>query len=343
MTTEPTTDDDVTTNPRMFRALAILETQAKPLLFGREPFWRSPITPPSRNVLVPSWTWRGVHSDDDLPEGDRPITIDINGAFLAALGAVEVAHAHLINAGPVDANRFQGPRYETSVWPGYYEIEVPHWAFSGTIVHPLGTSERVKVGARVWIAHPTLVQLLELTDQGSLGGVTITDAWVTKDNRRTNFRDWSIRLKDARTPLLDAMHRAHPEDRPGDCTCEACARYAAFKEGYGAAFSMMLTGERCKTRRPDWAHAVYAQHAAASWRKAWRLSAIGPILAMGSTDEITLLHGDLIKAIQKVQPPVRWDPSGRRLGHVKEKKHTTIPESGPAPEMVMSDAFEDII
>lgn len=339
-----TTDDDVTTNPRMFPALSLLENKAKPLLNGREPFWRAPLTPPSRDVLIPSWTWTGIHAADELPEGERPITLDINGAFLAAAGAVQIAHAHLIHAGPVDATRFPGPRFETAVWPGYYRVRVPHWAFSATLVSPLGTSERAKPDAQVWVAHPTLVLLLELLDQGSLGDLEITDAWVTKDNRRTDFRDWQKQLKAAREPLMDATAFEHPDGRPGDCTCDPCARYNAFKEGYGAAFSMMLTGEKCRTRRPDWAHAVYAQHAAAAWRKAWKLSTLGPVLSMGSVDEITVLHGDLLKAIQSVQPPVRWDPTGRRLGHVKEKEKTApATQAAPAPELIMSDNYQDVI
>lgn len=325
------------TTPRMFQALRILEKEVPPTLYGHAPYWRPPVTPPSRTVLIPSWNWRSVHADGELPEDDQPITVDINGAFLAALGAVQVAHGKLVRKGAIDSRAFQ-PRFETTVWPGYYRIEVIRWAFSGTLVSPLGDSARLETDSQVWVSHPTLVLLLELLAENSIGDLIITDSWVAQENRRIDFRDWSARLKQTRNELLDAMLTEHGTDRPADCTCEPCAKYAAFKEGYGAAFSMMLTGEKCTTYRPDWAHAVYAQHAAAAWRKAWKLSAIGPVLSMGAVDEITLLNCDLIKAIQKPKPPVRWDPTGRQLGHLKRKEKAAT--TAPAPAAA-DDYFDD--
>lgn len=333
-------DTETTENPRMFQALRLLERIAPPTLYGHPPFWRAPITPPSRDVLIPSWNWMGVHANE-IPEDEQPITVDINGAFLAALGAVQVGHAQLVNMGPTDARNFAGPRFETSVWPGYYRIEIVRWAFSGTLVSPLGDSARLETEGEVWVAHPTLILLLELLAENSIGDLIITDSYVVKDNRRCDFRAWSAKLKDARNKLLDDIQASHPDGRPEGCTCHACARYRAFKEGYGAAFSMMLTGEKCQTRRPDWAHAVYAQHAAAAWRKAWRLSAIGPVLSMGAVDEITVLNSDLVKAVQKPKPPVRWDPSGRILGHLKEKKHE--PTTPPATDdLIVSEDWSDL-
>lgn len=316
-------DTDVTENPRMFPALRLLEKRVPPTLYGHAPYWRAPITPASKDAFVPSWNWTGIHHE--LPEGDEPITLDINGAFLAALGAVQISHSQLVNNGPVDAWKFR-PRFETTVWPGYYKVRITPWPFSGTIVSPFGDGPRVRVGHEVWVSHPTLVLLLELLEQGTLPELEITDSWVS--NRRCDFRDWSAELKKVRNALLDERDKAETHEDQA----HALARYKAFKEGYGAAFSMMLTGEICQTRRPDWAHAVYAQHSAASWRKAWRFSNIGPLLRMGSVDEFTVLRTDLGKALLKTQPPLRLDPSGRTLGHVKEKT-----DDEPAPEQAAAD------
>lgn len=333
-------NDDPTTseNPRMFAALRILEHFTPPTVYGQAPYWRAPVSPPSAKAFVPSWNWTAGHHE--LPVNDEPITCDYNGAFLSAIGSVEIAHGQLKHVEEIDPWDLD-PR---KVPPGYYLIDVFHWAFSGTIVSPLGTSELLKTTPQIWVTHPTLTLLLELLQEGTLGELVISEAWVT--DRRTNFREWTKKLKTARTALLDNRDKA---DTPQDIIA-AQARYDAFKEGYGAALSMMLTGKRCRTKRPDWAHAVYGQHAATSWRKAWRFSAIGPILSMGNTDEITVLKADLMKAIKLDKPPVRWDSSGRALGHLKEKRPETnedqAVEEQQHPEdmdFVMSDTFEDVL
>lgn len=331
-----TTENDVTTNPRMFAALRVLERQAPPLLYGHQPYWRAPVTPASRNVFIPSWNWTSDHRE--LPEGDEPITLDINGAFLAALGSVQVAHSQLHHTGEIDAWGLN-PR---GVLPGYYLIDTFQWAFDATIVSPLGNSARLKNDGQIWVAHPTLVLLLELLAEGVIGHVIISDSFTAE--RRCDFREWNKRLKVARNGLLDNIAKADTED----AIAAAKLRYRAFKEGYGAAFSMMLTGERCQTRRPDWAHAVYAQHAATSWRKAWRFSTVGPLLAMGEVDTITVLRADLQKAVLSPKPPVKLDPSGRLLGHLKEKEQDQEDEPTQAPattdaDFVMSDTFEDVL
>jgi len=324
-----------TTNPRMFAALRILEKQAVPTLYGRQPFWRAPVTPASGKVFVPSWNWRGVRSLD-IPATEESITLDYNGAFLAALGSVQVAHGELKHYGELDAWNLD-PR---NVLPGYYLVDNFKWAFDGTIVSPLGDSARLRNDSRVWVAAPTLVLLLELLAEGTLADVIVSDAYASE--RRCDFREWSKRLKVARNGLLDNVAKAETED----AIRAAKLRYRAFKEGYGAAFSMMLTGEKCQTRRPDWAHAVYAQHAATSWRKAWRFSAVGPLIAMGNTDEITVLEADLRKAVLLPKPPVKLDPTGRTLGHLKVKEDE---EDAPAPldpealDYVMSDDFKDVL
>jgi hypothetical protein len=340
-----TDDTDVTNNPKMFRALNILERQSPPLLFGHEPYWAPPVVVPPTKVHIPAWTWSADYRE--LPEGDTPVTLDCNGAFLAAIGAVDVAHSELKHHGEMDAWALDPRR----VLPGYYLIDVIGWAWDASIVSPLGNLRKYPEHARIWVAAPTLVLLLELLAQGHIGDVIISDSYAAE--RRTNFRGtstrpgWAQRLRTARNGLLDNRHKAHPEGVPEGCTCLSCARYQAFKEGYGAALSMMLTGEKCKTRRPDWAHAVYAHYAAAAWRKAWRFSIGAPLLGMANCDELTVLEADLNKAVLSATPPLKLDPSGRLLGHYKRK---TTPVKDPAAhtdvagdDYVVSDTFEDVL
>lgn len=300
----------------MYRALRLLEQVAPPSLYGRPPYWRAPLTPPSKpgKALIPSWNWTGAITAD-IPEDETAITIDINGAFLAAVGSVEVAWSELRQMGRIDSWDLH-PRY---VWPGYYRITAPRWAFTSTIVSPLGDSPALTEGGHVWIAHPTLQLLLELQTEGTLGDLEIHEAWISE--KRCNFRGWNAKLKEVRGRILDARDAATTDDQ----RAHAQAQYKAFKEGYGAAFSLMLTGEKSRVYRPDWAHAVYAQHAASAWRKAWRFSAIGPLLFMGHVDEFTILEADLQKAITTPKPPFKWDATGRTLGHVKRKERDEQP------------------
>lgn len=327
-------DTQVTDNPRMFAALRILETVAMPTLYGRGPLRRAPEAVDPHKVFIPSWNWSADHRE--LPEGEVPVTLDCNGAFLAAAGSVQVAHSELKHTGELDAWNMQ-PRY---VWPGYYLIDNFRWAFDASIVSPLGNTAKLPDHARVWVAAPTLVLLLELLAEGTIGDVIISDSWTSE--RRCDFREWVKRLKVARNGLLDNIAKADTDE-----TIRAAkARYKAFKEGYGAAFSMMLTGEKCKFRRPDWTHQVYAQHAATSWRKAWRFSAGAPLLAMGNVDTMTVLEADLRKAVLSAKPPIKLDPSGRLLGHYKKAEpedETPVTTDADAPDFVMSDDFGDVL
>jgi hypothetical protein len=324
---------EVTTDPRVFRALAMLEKQYPPLYNGFEPLWRAPQTPARiGNVLTPSWNWTG---SGEIAEEDTPVTLDINAAFLSAAGAVEVSRSQLIRKGPIDAHRIP-PRFETNVWPGYYRIVVPPWKWPD-IVSPLGNGDLAKVGTQVWIAHPTLVLLLEMLETEYLGELQITDAWVS--NKRCNFRDWTKALRAARMQLLDQRDKADTDE-----AIEAAKlRYKMFKQGYGSAFSMMLTGKGCHTKRPDWAHAVYAMHAATAWRKVWRVSAIGPVLWMGEIDAFTIGRQTLAKAVTKAPtPPLKLDPTGRLHGYVKEKKHEPTVDAPGVDDILYSDDFEDL-
>src|SRR5690606_31918643 len=277
----------------MFRALHLLEKVTPPNRYDRPPYWKAPVTPASEDAYTPTWAWYGIR---EVPAGAERMTLDTNGAYLGAAGGVTIAHSHLTHRGEPMA--LPEPR---DVLPGYYRIAVPHWAFSGTIVSPLGDSSRVETEDTLWVAHPTLILLLELLEEGALGDLTILDSYTAQTT--TSMRAWVARLKEHRTARLDALALEHPDGAPDDCTCEACESYGAFKDGYSAALSMMLTGQKCRTHRPDWTHAVLAQHAASQWRKACRITGCGvPVLAMGHTDELTIFRGDLDMLLMRPKP-----------------------------------------
>jgi hypothetical protein len=299
------------TKTTMFPALRVLEKSTPPLRFGLPPYWHAPVTPASAKTLIPSWNWRSIH---EIPEGEKALTLDSNGAYLAAAGSVKIAHSQLEHTGAMPCN--PSPN---DVAPGYYLVVVPHWAFSGTIVSPLGDAITGRGRTEAWVAAPTLTLLLELERDGALGEVTIADSYTA--TRVTDLRAWVARLRTIRTDLLDRRQAAQTEAARAACQQD----YDQFKLGYSAALSMMLTGEKTAVRRPDWTHTVHAQHRASIWRKAWRFTATGrPLLAMGSTDTITVLEQDAMEAIASAKPPFRIDTTGRTLGHLK-------PTDTPAP------------
>lgn len=306
--------DNGTPEVRMFPALKILERQTPPLKFARAPYWRPPVTEASAEAYVPVWNWS---APVELPE-DAPVTIlDVNAAYLSALGGVDIAHSHLIHRGPLEF--LPHPRH---VAPGYYRITVPYWAFVGTIVHPLGDSSRLEAEDSLWVAAPTLVLLIELAEEGHLGHFEVLDSYTP--DVTTTFRSWAARLKSIRCECIDRVDMAQTEVRRE----QELARYQAFKQGYSAALSMMISGEKCMTMRPDWAHTVYAQHAASTWRKAWRYTSTGHgLVGMGCVDEIAVFTEDLADALGRPKPPFRYDASGRQVGALKPKEVTrTGPE-----------------
>jgi hypothetical protein len=318
-----------TTELPMFPALSRLERmpELQPRKFNREPFWRAPITPASRDCYVPTWNWHSFH---EVPEDAERLILDANGAYIGAAGGVKIAHSHLTHTGPLEHLE---PR---DVDPGYYLITVPYWAFGGTIVSPLGDSSRLETEPTMWIAHPTLILLLELLEFGAIAEVTILDSWTARTT--TDFKKWVAHLKEVRAEILDALGQAQT-----DAAQEALLdKYDRFKEGYSAALSMMLTGEKCKTRRPDWVHAVYAQHAATQWRKGWRWTETGrPLLSMGHVDEIEVLAEDLPVVMSRPKPPFRFDDSGRTIGAMKTKAPSD--DTTPAAPALVALPGEDIL
>ena len=334
MTVSHSTEPDTSTpDVRMFPALKVMERQTPPLKYGRPPYWRAPITPASADVYVPTWNWS---SPLDFPEGSPVTVLDVNAAYLSAMGSATIAHSHLSQHGA-----FRQLPDKRDVAPGYYKITVPYWAFDGTIVHPLGDSARVATEPELWVAAPTLVLLLELTEEGHVGHFEILDSWMAEVS--TEFRSWSTRLRSIRDECMDRIEMAQTETY----RAQEVARYDAFKQGYSAALSMMLTGEKCLTRRPDWAHTIYAAHAANTWRKAWRWTFTGrPLVAMGAVDEIAVLSGDVGEVLQLTKPPFRYDPTGRVPGALKPKKATFVGErisiTQTADNVALVDGGDDI-
>lgn len=313
----------------MFPALRLLEQNTPPLRFNRQPLWRLPSNQEADGVYIPTWNWTSAH---DFPADAIVRTLDTNGAYLAAIGSATIAHSHLRHTGPIEHLPEPG-----EVMPGYYRIRTPHWAFDGTIVSPLGNSARVTSEKHLWIAGPTLVLLLELDAEGYLGGITITDSLTAQVS--TTFRAWSQRLRQVRTHILDDIDAATTEEE----TALARDRYDAFKTGYSAALSMMLTGSKCATKRPDWSHTIYAQHAASQWRKAWRYIFGSPIISMGDTDEIIILEADFADALRKDKPPFRYDSTGRILGALKTKTIGPLTPPGPATPQAAPAEDDDIL
>ncbi len=317
-----------------YAALRLMERTTPPLRYGRPPYWRAPEPFLDADPFVPSWNWVAIR---DFAPGAELLTLDANAAFLGAIGSVTIAHSHLDHTGAFTSH--PAPR---DLPPGYYKITIPHWAFSGTIVSPLGDSSRLETESAVWVMSPTLQLLLELEYEGHIGGFDILDSHTA--SVQTTFRSWAQKLGAERTQRLDHIDMAHPEAVvPKDCGCPACRRYVAFKEGYSIALSMMLTGERCATHRPDWSRTVYAAHSANQWRKAWRFTYTGGhLVSMGHIDEIQILRDDLPEAMSRPKPPFRLDSTGRAVGALKIKREGVIAEE-IQNDVLPENGWEDIV
>lgn len=317
----------------MFPALKLMERQFPPLKYGREPYWRAPATPASERVYVPVWEWTNPH---EFAPGQAVTVLDVNGAYLSALGSTKIAHSHLRHTGK--PRRLPDKR---EVRPGYYLVTVPYWGFANTVVHPLGNSTRVELENTLWITAPTLTLLLEQEDEGHLGFFEILDSF-TADVDAT-FKDWAGRLRTLRESIMDRIGMAQTET----ARLAELDRYDALKRGYSSALSMMLTGEKCATHRPDWTHTIHAQHAAATWRKAWRYSKDHPVIAMGDTDTISVLSADLPDALNAAKPAFRYDPTGRQMGALKPKEVTVTGAfalaPGPAAFLAIDEEWEDVL
>lgn len=328
-------DTDTDLKTPMYPALRLMERTTPPNRYGRPPYWRAPEPKLGDEPFIPSWNWTAIR---DFAPGTEIVTLDVNAAYLGAIGCVNIAHSQLEHTGPIP--HYPEPR---ELSPGYYLVTTPYWAFGGTIVSPLGDSARLQTESSVWVMAPTLQLMLELAAEGHIGPFEILDSHTAHVS--TSFRSWAQRLASVRTQCMDLVEAAHPEQRPPHkCPCTACKRYIAFKEGYSAALSMMLTGEKCATHRPDWSRSIYATHAANQWRKAWRWTFAGGLLvSMGVTDELTVLRNDMPRVLGLEKPPLRLDSSGRSVGAFKIKSYGTITENLPTSTTTPAQDWDDIV
>lgn len=302
----------------VYRALHMLENEYVPLLRRRAPYWRPRQAPCWRDVHLPDWSWTHPAYTPDL--GFALAVLDRNAAFVSAMSSGTFAHGELEHTGAMP--------YGTKT-PGYYKIDYHPWQ-DDRIVSPLGTQETT---AKIWVAHPTLELLTQLCDAGYWPDVRIHDSWTCAS--RVRFREWATAVNNDRVAALrdvQADDDHDPELSPGsaECSCSACPRYKAVKDGYSMAVQLMLgpaEGGKVKSgvKRPDWYHTIHAQHAATTWRYVWKALQAGyePVM-MGSTDEV-VYPADAVPELQ-TQGLLKVDDSGIGLGTFKVKEHL-IPEA----------------
>lgn len=310
----------------VYRALDLLHKKHPPVWRGRAPYWRPPVDFMQKaaqdSVLMPAWSWI---APDVEPVGTL-ITLDANAAYLSAASSVLVAHSQLVNV--------QTPP-SGGMYPGYYLINNHSWP-DPQIPSPLGTA--APAYERIWVSHPTLSLLTQLEASGHWPQVRVYDAWIAKDCRAVRFRNWTNAVREDRNRVLDALEK----DR-GDQ--DAADRYEAIKTGYSVALQIMLSGvitmgdeeKKAPIHRPDWYHAVLAQHAATLWRKTWYALMAGfPPAGMGGVDEVVYREKDFFRLAKSPKAPLIIDETGKILGSFKTKVIRTYQE-----QTEMLQLFED--
>lgn len=309
------------------RVLDQLTGPCVPRVKGRveTPLWMLPRRIPAmRMVHEVSWDW-------ELPglsvDRNALVDLDCNGAFLAPVESLTLAHRSLRRTGSIP---FDGRA-------GVYQLDLRisreagnHVWSDSRICSPLGgidPQERF-----VWLPHPTVTLLHELGLQGLWPELTIADSWTgmppqgLEDDldappQEVRLRTWATWLREQRIAALSARDM-------GDQ-----GAYERFKLGYAVAFQMMNgpgTGRKedmkSKLWREDWYHAVHAAYRANQWRKAWQCvqAGVGPA-AMHSVDVLSFTTDTLreITAMDHTIPykqggsPIRFDFTGRRAGSFK--------------------------
>lgn len=293
-----------------FRLLALLEKNPEyiPTLHRRPPFWRPKPPPAAERCHVPNWNWEAPRA---ILAGTPMVDLDVNAGYLSAASSVAVGHGALDHT-KTRPHRSPGGK----PMPGYYLVDAAYWGRYADIVSPLGD---VAEGEAVWITQPTLLLLEALEEEGHWPGTTVLDSWTA--DKSVRLRTWTTYLAQWRNTLIDQGKGPVYED---------------FKTAYSSAVSMMLTGEKCATRRPDWSHAIVAQHAANTWRKAWRAwqAGHGPV-RMGDTDELTFTSADYVALAELAhdnpkRTTFRMDQSGKSLGSLKIKRVYEYGDPQPA-------------
>lgn len=294
-----------------YRAADMLEGDQRPVTSRRNPLYKAAGIPAQllqEGAYLPAWNWQ--HPRKHTPNTEV-IDLDVNAAYLAAASGAPFAHG---------GHDHTGPQADLQVArPGYYKIDAHHWQVD-IIVSPLG-SANVGADGMVWVAAPTVVLLAELAEQGYWPGLDIHDSYTAPVACR--LRKWTDAIKADRASVLDDL-RFDPDDK------DAKEQYLALKNGYAVAIEMLATpyGAEKKSRyyRPDWFDTIHAQHAASTWRKAWKAALMGnsPV-AMGDVDELTFTPADLAEIMSMAKPPFKIDETGAALGSLKTKRVYALP------------------
>lgn len=291
-----TITDDRSNDGKAVRLLQYLETTHRPIVRGMGPKRRLPATVPVPNVAIPTVTWKlPAATESDITNGVR---LDANAAYLSAASSVRVG----LNTLERDLQRSDGGRQP---YPGWYLIDAHPWHHRA-IVSPLGAQRRA---GRVWVAHPTLQLLRCLEEENAWPDTYVYDCWTSPVSAQ--LTKWTSLIRDTRAAI-----KTDPNAAPDV--------YNALKTGYAMAVELMLKGEKCDTYRPDWAHAIWAQHSAFTvWWKAWRaLNAKCGILRMTHPDEVVVTTDGyaILQSMQHLPPkqrPITLDPTGLQLGAYK--------------------------
>lgn len=275
----------------------------------------APKAPKISNLIrVPSWSWDKPGYEGTLNDPANPtVTMDVNGAYLAPLSGIHLAHGALEE----DRDHRDGKA------PGYYLIDAHKWS-DPRIMSPLGkaalpASPRLGVPGQIWVTQPTLTYLQELTEAGYWPGTDIHASWTSEHQwRPTKWANW---IKSCREDCI-AAREEYPQD------------YQNLKRGYSQAISTIQkadtdTKRKSKVAHQDWALSIKAAHQANTHRKAWAMIRLGaPLLKFTKTDEITLAVEDYayLTALDPTDPrvPFRFDNSGITLGAFKAKSWSRL-------------------
>jgi len=283
------------------RILAALEGEYAPLRRRqREPYWRPPLPGMTFAAdVITSWEWERPYSGDVA-------VLDRSGSFVAAASSVLVGHGKLEHTGPCEFDNR----------PGYYRVQVHPWHESDSLPHPLG--EWGSRQAEAWIPAPAVALLRDLANAGRWPDVTVLDSYTSDGVRLSKWAEFVNTLR------AEAITE-HGRDSD---------QYAAVKTGFGQALALMLGRQgdeqrrewHCKARRPDWTHAIQAQHAATLWRWADDCRTVAPDLgpvALRNVDELVIPQAalEVVTTTKRSggRAPLGIDPAGIKLGTFKVK------------------------
>lgn len=294
------------------RFLRELTDTYAPTVRGRAPLWYW--QPPRiwSDVHVPAWSWK--RADYQRWPASELVTLDANGAYLGVLGSVWLPLSGLQHT--------PGARFDKNV-PGWWLVDVHRWEDT-RIVSPLGT--KPIRGRKVWLTTPTMELLQQLNLDGRWPDLTVHDAWTAWITRDLISGQTQTTVEKCRLEAWQARLRSEREDAllSGDRD-----RQAAVKDAYGAAINLlagMQEGEKRKSRirRPDMHTHIVSAFAAAQWRKAFGAVTVGAdVVRMHETDTLTVPLASMELLLQVAEesprPPIRFDLTGRKLGHFKIK------------------------